>query len=172
MTDRAVTHAEIPRAYPPSAEFTAQANATAESYRDAERDRLAFWAEQAGRLSWAAAFTDVLDWSGAPLAKWFVGGQLNVAVNCVDRHVEAGAGDRVAIHWEGEPVGDARSITYAELKGAVCKAANALTSLGLTPATGWRSTCRWSPRRSWRCWPVPDWASCTRWCSPASPPRR
>ncbi len=132
MTDRSVTHAETPLAYPPSAEFTAQANATAELYSDAEQDRLAFWAEQARRLSWATPFTDVLDWSGAPFAKWFVGGRLNVAYNCVDRHVEAGNGDRVAIHWEGEPVGDARSITYAELKDDVCKAANALTSLGLT----------------------------------------
>jgi acetyl-CoA synthetase len=73
----------------------------------------------------------VLDWSEAPFAKWFVGGKLNVAYNCVDRHVEAGNGDRVAIHWEGEPVGDARDITYAQLKDEVCQAANALTELGL-----------------------------------------
>ena len=120
------------QSYPPSAHFVQSANATAELYRDAERDRLAFWAEQAGRLSWATPFTEVLDWSGAPFAKWFVGGRLNVAYNCVDRHVEAGNGDRVAIHWEGEPVGDARSITYAELKDEVCKAANALSGLGLS----------------------------------------
>jgi acetyl-CoA synthetase len=131
MTDRSVTHAETPLAYPPSAEFAAQANANAELYDAAERDRLGFWAEQAGRLSWASPFTEVLDWSGAPVAKWFVGGRLNVAYNCVDRHVEAGNGERVAIHWEGEPVGDARSITYAELKDEVCKAANALSALGL-----------------------------------------
>ncbi len=73
----------------------------------------------------------MLDWSDAPFAKWFVGGKLNVAYNCVDRHVEAGNGDRVAIHWEGEPVGDARSITYAQLKDEVSKAANTLTDLGL-----------------------------------------
>src|SRR5690606_15251356 len=77
-------------------------------------------------------FTEVLDWSEAPFAKWFVGGKINVAYNCVDRHVEAGNGDRVAIHWEGEPVGDARDITYAELKDEVCRAANTLTELGLT----------------------------------------
>jgi acetyl-CoA synthetase len=77
----------------------------------------------------------VLDWSEAPFAKWFVGGKLNVAYNCVDRHVEAGNGDRVAIHWEGEPVGDARDITYAQLKDEVCRAANTLTELGLAPAT-------------------------------------
>ena len=73
----------------------------------------------------------MLDWSQAPFAKWFVGGKLNVAYNCVDRHVEAGNGDRVAIHWVGEPVGDSRTLTYAELKDEVCKAANALTDLGV-----------------------------------------
>src|SRR6476660_387372 len=125
------THTEAPSSYPPQAEFAANANATAELYEAAEKDRLAFWAAQANRLSWETPFTDVLDWSEAPFAKWFVGGKLNVAYNCVDRHVEAGNGDRVAIHWEGEPVGDSRNITYAELKGEVCKAANALTDLGV-----------------------------------------
>ena len=67
---------------------------------------MAFWANQANRLSWDTPFTEVLDWSEAPFAKWFVGGKLNVAYNCVDRHVEAGNGDRVAIHWEGEPLGE------------------------------------------------------------------
>ncbi|WP_199178227.1 acetate--CoA ligase [Mycobacterium hubeiense] len=125
------THTKVPSAYPPPPDFAAQANATAELYREAEQDRLAFWAKQANRLSWETPFTDVLDWSEAPFAKWFVGGKLNVAYNCVDRHVEAGNGDRVAIHWEGEPLGDSRQITYAELKAEVCKAANALTDLGL-----------------------------------------
>ena len=84
----------------------------------------------------------MLDWSGAPFAKWFVGGKLNVAVNCVDRHVEAGHGDQVAFHFEGEP-GDSRDITYAELLDEVSQAANALESLGRArPATGSRSTCR------------------------------
>jgi acetyl-CoA synthetase len=125
------THTEIPSAYPPPDEFAAQANATAELYREAEQDRLAFWAKQAERLSWETPFSEVLDWSEAPFAKWFVGGKLNVAYNCVDRHVEAGNGDRVAIHWEGEPVGDSRTVTYAQLKDEVCKAANVLTDLGL-----------------------------------------
>jgi acetyl-CoA synthetase len=116
---------------PPPSKFAAQANATEELYREAERDRLAFWAKQANRLSWGTPFTQVLDWSAAPFAKWFVGGKLNVAYNCVDRHVEAGNGDRVAIHWEGEPVGDSRAITYSDLLAQVCKAANALTDLGL-----------------------------------------
>ena len=117
--------------YPPSPEFAAQANGTADLYWEADVDRLGFWAKQAARLSWETPFTDVLDWSEAPVAKWFVGGKLNVAYNCVDRHVEAGNGDRVAIRWEGEPVGDSRDITYAELLVEVSRAANALTELGL-----------------------------------------
>lgn len=125
------TNSAGPSSYPPSAQFAEQANAGEELYRDAERDRLAFWAEQANRLSWATPFTEVLDWSDAPFAKWFGDGKLNVAYNCVDRHVEAGHGDRVAIHWEGEPVGDHRSLTYSQLQTEVCKAANALTDLGL-----------------------------------------
>ncbi|MDT5336449.1 MAG: acetyl-CoA synthetase [Mycobacterium sp.] len=123
--------AEVPPSYPPPAAFAADANATAGIYDEAERDRLAFWGTQAERLSWQTPFTEVLDWSEAPFAKWFVGGRLNVAYNCVDRHVEAGNGDRVAIHWVGEPVDDQRTMTYAELKDEVCKAANALTDLGL-----------------------------------------
>ena len=102
---RSTKHTDVPSAYPPPPEFAAQANATEELYGEAEADRLAFWAEQANRLSWDTPFTEVLDWSEAPFAKWFVGGKLNVAYNCVDRHVEAGNGDRVAIRWEGEPVG-------------------------------------------------------------------
>jgi acetyl-CoA synthetase len=125
------TPADAIAPYPPAPEFTEHANATEALYDEAEADRLAFWAKQAERLSWDTPFDEVLDWSDAPFAKWFVGGKLNVAYNCVDRHVEAGNGDRVAIHWEGEPVGDARDITYAELKDAVSQAANAFTDLGL-----------------------------------------
>ncbi|QEM43968.1 acetate--CoA ligase [Mycolicibacterium grossiae] len=126
------SHTEAPSSYAPSAEFAATANATSDLYDRAEADRLAFWGEQANRLAWETPFSDVLDWSEAPFAKWFVGGRLNVAYNCVDRHVEAGNGDRVAIHWVGEPVDDQRTITYAQLKDEVCKAANAFTELGLT----------------------------------------
>jgi acetyl-CoA synthetase len=118
------------RSFPPSEEFAAQANATAALQQEADADREAFWAKQAERLSWATKWDQVLDWSGAPFAKWFVGGKLNVAYNCVDRHVESGHGDQVAIHWVGEP-GDTRTITYADLKREVSKAANALLSLGL-----------------------------------------
>ncbi|MEZ0363726.1 acetate--CoA ligase [Mycobacterium sp. pUA109] len=125
------THPDAPASYPPPATFAAQTNAGPELYRAAEQDRLAFWAEQAHRLSWATPFTQVLDWSAAPFARWFADGTLNVAYNCVDRHVQAGHGDRVAIHWEGEPVGDARSLSYADLLAEVSRAANALTELGL-----------------------------------------
>jgi acetyl-CoA synthetase len=125
------TRAEAPSSYPPPPEFVKQANVTGKAYREAERDRLAFWAKQANRLSWATPFEQVLDWSQAPFAKWFVGGALNVAYNCVDRHVEAGHGDRTAIYWEGEPVGDSRSLTYTDLQTEVCRAANALSDLGL-----------------------------------------
>ncbi|HEY1970737.1 MAG TPA: AMP-binding protein, partial [Pseudonocardia sp.] len=124
------TRAVENRAFAPSEEFAQQANATQNWYARAEADRDGFWAEQAGRLSWARPWDQVLDWSGAPFAKWFVGGKLNVAYNCVDRHVEAGHGDQVAFHWEGEP-GDTRTITYAELQAEVCKTANALTELGV-----------------------------------------
>src|SRR5690606_27485839 len=85
---------------------------------------------QARELHWHRPFTQTLDWSEAPFAKWFADGALNVAYNCLDRHVEAGNGDRVAIHWEGEP-GDSRTITYAELTAEVKRAANALKALGL-----------------------------------------
>ncbi|WP_327070973.1 acetate--CoA ligase [Kitasatospora sp. NBC_01302] len=118
------------RRFPPPAEIAATANATAGTVRAARQDRLAFWAAQADRLTWAEPWTQVLDWSQAPFARWFVGGRLNVAHNCVDRHVEAGHGDKVAFHWEGEP-GDTRTITYADLQDMVCRAANALTELGV-----------------------------------------
>jgi acetyl-CoA synthetase len=118
------------RRFPPSDEFAAAANYTAAAYDEAAADRLAFWDVQARRLDWATPWTQTLEWSNAPFAKWFVGGTLNASVNCVDRHVAAGRGDRVAIHFEGEP-GDARSITYAELASLVAQTANALTALGV-----------------------------------------
>jgi acetyl-CoA synthetase len=118
------------RRFPPSPEFAAAAVAGPELYEQAAADRLGFWETQARELSWASEWSQVLDWSDAPFARWFVGGTLNVAYNCVDRHVEAGHGERVAIHFEGEP-GDTRTITYAELKAEVSKAANALLALGV-----------------------------------------
>ncbi len=118
------------RRFPPEEAFAAQAIASADLYGAATADRLGFWADQARALTWNSEWSQVLDWSDAPFAKWFVGGTLNVAYNCVDRHVEAGNGDRVAIHFEGEP-GDTRTITYADLQREVSQAANALTALGV-----------------------------------------
>ncbi|MFI2185708.1 acetate--CoA ligase [Streptomyces sioyaensis] len=118
------------RRFAPPADLAAHANVTAAAYEQAAADRLGFWADQAKRLSWETAPTQTLDWSNAPFAKWFADGKLNVAYNCVDRHVENGLGDRVALHFEGEP-GDTRSITYAELQREVSKAAHALTELGV-----------------------------------------
>lgn len=118
------------RTFPPSSQFTATANTTADIYVEADADRLGFWAKQAHELDWDSDFTEVLDWSDAPFAKWFVGGKLNVAYNCVDRHVHAGHGDQIALQFEGEP-GDQRNVTYQELMDEVCQAANALTELGI-----------------------------------------
>ncbi|MFI6368415.1 acetate--CoA ligase [Nocardia sp. NPDC050630] len=119
-----------PTTYPPDAAFAASANAGAALYDRAAADRLEFWAEQARRLHWHRPWTQILDWSDAPVARWFVDGKLNVAYNCVDRHVLDGYGEQVAIHWEGEP-GDSRVITYAELLAEVSRAANYFTELGL-----------------------------------------
>src|SRR5256714_5964031 len=118
------------RRFEPPAALAAEANVTAEAYEQAAADRLGFWSDQARRLSWAREWDEVLDWSKPPFAKWFVGGRLNVAYTCLDRHVEAGLGDKVAIHWEGEP-GDTRTITYSDLHRSVCQAANALTEIGV-----------------------------------------
>ncbi|WP_314178162.1 acetate--CoA ligase [Streptomyces winkii] len=118
------------RRFAPPADLAAEANVTVAAYEQARADRLGFWAEQARRLSWGKEPTEILDWSEPPFAKWFKDGKLNVAYNCVDRHVEAGNGDRVALHFEGEP-GDSRTLTYAELQREVSKAANALSELGV-----------------------------------------
>jgi acetyl-CoA synthetase len=119
------------RQFPPPEALAAAANVRAEAYERAAADRLGYWEQQARRLTWAKEWDQTLDWSNPPFAKWFVGGELNIAYNCVDRHVEAGKGDKVAIHWEGEP-GDTRTITYAELLKSVSQAANTLTELGVT----------------------------------------
>jgi acetyl-CoA synthetase len=119
------------RTFDPPADLAAAANVTADVYDTAAADRPAFWGEQAQRLDWGTPFTEVLDWSNPPFAKWFVGGKLNAAYNCVDRHVEAGNGDRVALHFVGEPADDTRDITYADLKDLVSQAANALIDLGV-----------------------------------------
>jgi acetyl-CoA synthetase len=119
------------RRFPPTSDFAAHANAKADLYELAEKDRLAFWDMQAKNLKWDKPWTQTLRWD-APYAQWFVGGTLNASVNALDRHVEQGLGDRVAFYFEGEP-GDSRTITYAQLLIEVKKAANALTELGITP---------------------------------------
>ena len=119
------------RRFPPPPELAAHANVTAATYAEAEADVEAFWAKQAERISWATPPTEVLDWTNPPFARWFADGRLNAAYNCLDRHVEAGRGDRVAFHFEGEP-GDTRTITYADLAAEVRQAANALTELGVS----------------------------------------
>ncbi|MFI6481319.1 acetate--CoA ligase [Nonomuraea sp. NPDC050663] len=118
------------RRFAPPAELAAAANITADAYEQAAADRLGFWEQAADRLTWSRKWDTTLEWN-PPFAKWFVGGQLNVAYNCVDRHVEAGNGDKVAYYWEGEPEGDSRTITYADLQREVNRAANALQELGV-----------------------------------------
>ena len=119
------------RRFPPPPEFAAAALTNDRSlYDEAEADYEAFWARQARELlAWNEDFDQVLDWQ-LPFAKWFIGGKLNVSYNCLDRHVEAGRGDKVAFHWEGEP-GDTLTITYADLLEEVSKFANVLKGLGL-----------------------------------------
>jgi acetyl-CoA synthetase len=119
------------RTFPPSPTFVAQANAADPAvYEQADADHEAWWAGHAGALRWMTPWERVLEWE-PPHARWFVGGTLNVSDNCLDRHVEAGLGDRIAYHWEGEPVGEARDISYAELKDEVCRFANALRARGV-----------------------------------------
>jgi len=118
------------RLYPPSDEFRSRAVVSDRSlFEQADADWEGFWADQAGELDWIEPWHTVLEWE-LPFAKWFVGGKLNVSFNCLDRHVAAGAGDRVAFRWEGEP-GDKRSITYSELLAEVECFANVLKGLGV-----------------------------------------
>jgi len=120
------------RRYPPPEDFAAQANAKPEIYDEPFE---AFW-EREGRerLTWFEPFTELYEWE-PPYAKWFLGGTLNVCFNCVDRHVDAGQGGKVAYHWEGEPDGDARAITYSDLQRDVVRFANALKKLGVGKGT-------------------------------------
>jgi acetyl-CoA synthetase len=120
------------RSYPPPPEFAARANAQPDIY---ERDFDELWTtEGRGRVTWFEPFTKLYEWE-PPYAKWYLGGTLNVCFNCVDRHVEAGRGDRVAYYWEGEPENDRREISYAELQRDVVRFANALRSLGVRKGT-------------------------------------
>ena len=120
---------EESRRFPPSPEFAAQANAQPGIYEQAEADYLAFWAEWARKLEWMRPFTQTLEWN-EPFARWFYDGELNVSVNCLDRHVRAGKGDKIAYYYEGEP-GDRWTITYQQLLDDVCRFANGLRKLGI-----------------------------------------
>ena len=126
MTDISNLHSEDRRFAPPPA-FAAAANATSDLY---ELAPLEFWERQAQRLTWDLPWTEVLRANDPAHAEWFVGGRLNASVNCVDRHVAAGLGDRAAILFEGES-GDQRTLTYSDLQNEVCRAANALNELGV-----------------------------------------
>ncbi|MEY4497278.1 MAG: hypothetical protein RLZZ364_583 [Actinomycetota bacterium] len=117
------------RTFAPSPEFAAAANASGDLYREADADRIAFWERQAEALTWERRWDTALEWR-APFAKWFLGGTINASVNALDRHVAQGNGGRTAFFFEGEP-GDSRTISYAELLSDVCKAANALTEIGI-----------------------------------------
>ncbi|MER7362785.1 acetate--CoA ligase [Nonomuraea wenchangensis] len=118
------------RRFAPPADLAASANVTAAAYDEAAADSLSFWEHAAERLTWTKRWDRTLEWN-PPFAKWFIGGELNVAYNCVDRHVEEGRGDKVAYYWEGEPEDDTRVLTYNDLKTEVSKAANALAELGV-----------------------------------------
>jgi len=117
------------RTFLPSDSFVKNANAKSDIYDEANKDRLAFWEKQANRLHWDKKWSHVVDWQ-LPFAKWFIGGKLNASYNCLDVHVLAGRGNRVAFHFEGEP-GDMRTITYVQLLSEVCKTTNALIELGI-----------------------------------------
>ncbi|PKL93300.1 MAG: acetyl-coenzyme A synthetase, partial [Gemmatimonadetes bacterium HGW-Gemmatimonadetes-1] len=130
MSDQLSSLLSEDRRFPPSAAFAAAANAQPGIHERASADRLAFWAEEAGRLDWFTPWTTVLEWQ-PPHAKWFQGGTLNVSVNCLDRHLQGARRNQAALIWEGEP-GDRRVLTYWELHREVCRAANALTRLGVS----------------------------------------
>jgi acetyl-CoA synthetase len=120
------------RRYPPPEDFAAQANAQPDIY---ERDFAEFWeSEGRDRVTWFQPFEELYEWK-PPYAKWYLGGKLNVCFNCVDRHVEAGNGDKVAYYWEGEPVGERRTLTFADLQREVVRFANGLKELGVGKGT-------------------------------------
>ncbi|MFL5554761.1 MAG: AMP-binding protein, partial [Gemmatimonadaceae bacterium] len=128
MTDIDVLLEET-RKFEPPPEFTVVANVSSSSiYEKAERDPEKFWADQARDLQWIRPWKKVLEWD-APHVKWFIGGKLNVAANCIDRHIEGARRNKAALVWEGEP-GDQRTLTYWDLYCEVSKFANVLKKLG------------------------------------------
>src|SRR2546429_160838 len=139
------TFAQEDRRFPTPADFAATANAGDPGiYQRAERDLEGFWAEQAKELFWRKPFDKVLEWE-APYAKWFLGGELNLSENCLDRHVKAGRGTKVAYHWDGEP-GDTRTMpsrrrrrsrrcSSCDVRNRTCRGRSAATSGGTTSST-------------------------------------
>jgi len=117
------------RTFPPPAGFAGESTAVSENVYDEAKDFESWWAAEAEKYVWRKPWNQVLDWTNAPFAQWFVGGTLNITGSCLDRHV-AEHPDRVAYYWEGEP-GDTRTLTYAELHAEVFRLANALTELGV-----------------------------------------
>jgi acetyl-CoA synthetase len=123
------------RVFNPPKDFVAKAHVKSmdeykKLYEKSEKDLEGFWAEQANAIHWYKKWDKVLDHSKAPFVKWFVGGTTNISYNCLDRHL-AKKGDKTALIWEGEPVGDAKKYTYKELHREVCKFANVLKSHGI-----------------------------------------
>ena len=156
------------RRYAPPPEFAAQANAQPDIY---ERPFEEFWETEGDeRVSWFEPFTELLEWE-PPYAKWFLGGKLNVCFNCVDRHVEAGHGDQVAYYWEGEPEGDPREVTFADLQREVVRFANGSSSSASkgTPVGIYMGMV---PELPTRCSPAPASARRTPSSSAASRPTR
>ncbi len=129
MTDQIDTLLSEQRRFPPPPEFAARAAAKPELYQRARADRLGFWEAEAKALTWMQPWSKVLEWE-SPHAQWFVGGKLNVSVNCLDRHLAGPRRNKAALIWEGEP-GDRRTLTYWELAREVNRAANALRQLGV-----------------------------------------
>src|SRR5687767_2931476 len=129
MSEQLDTLLSEERRFPPSPDFADRASGTAELYQRAAADRLAFWEQEARSLEWSTPWSSVLEWT-PPHAKWFVGGKLNVSVNCLDRHLAGPRRNKAALIWEGEP-GDTRTLTYFELHRETCRFANALKKLGV-----------------------------------------
>ena len=166
MSDQLETLLSEQRRFPTTVEFASRSAATAALYA-AGKSPEQFWEDQAKSLEWMSPWSQVLDWK-PPHAKWFVGGKLNVSVNCLDRHLRGPRRNKAAIIWEGEP-GDRRVLTYWDMAREVGRCANALKRLGRAAGRPGRDLpARWCPRRRSPCSPAPGSARCTRWCSAGS----
>ena len=169
MTQAIETILTEERRYPPPADFAAQANARGDIY---ERDWEEFWETEAReRISWFEPFTQLFEWD-PPYAKWYLGGKTNVTYNCVDRHVERGNGGNVAYFWEGEPVDERRTITFADLQADVVRFANALKTIGVKKGTPVGIYMGMVPELPSRCLRARASARRTPSCSAGSRPRR